>query len=71
MIEVKQNEVIVTKNNTTKVYTLKEYTDTIYYRKLYTRIYQIICLLSTLFIPSIMINLFKWQETLEMLLVGV
>ena len=47
MIEVKQNEVIVTKNNTTKVYTLKEYTDTIYYRKLYTRIYQIICLLST------------------------
>ena len=71
MIEVKQNEVIVTKNNTTKVYTLKEYTDTIYYRKLYTRIYQIICLLSTLFIPAIMINLFKWQETLEMLLVGV
>ena len=71
MIEVKQNEVIVTKNNKTKVYTLKEYTDTIYYRKLYTRIYQIICLLSTLFIPAIMINLFKWQETLEMLLVGV
>jgi hypothetical protein len=59
MIEVKQNEVIVTKNNTTKVYTLKEYTDTIYYRKLYTRIYQIICILATMFIPAIMINLFK------------
>ena len=63
MIEVKQNEVIVTKNNTTKVYTLKEYTDNIYYRKLYTRIYQIICLIATMFIPAIMINLFKWQET--------
>lgn len=71
MVEVKQGKVTVYKNNTTKVYTLKEYTDTIYYRKLYTRIYQIICLLSTLFIPAIMINLFKWQETLEMLLVGV
>lgn len=59
MIEVNQSKVRVTKNNTTKVYTLKEYTDTIYYRKLYTRIYQIICLLSTLFIPAIMINLFK------------
>jgi len=59
MIEVKQGKVTVYKNNTTKVYTLKEYTDTIYYRKLYTRIYQIICLLSTLFIPAIMINLFK------------
>ena len=71
MVEVKQGKVTVYKNNTTKVYTLKEYTDTIYYRKLYTRIYQIICLLSTLFIPAIMINLFKWQETLELLLVGV
>jgi len=59
MIEVKQNEVIVTKNNTTKVYTLKEYTDNIYYRKLYTRIYQIICIIATMFIPAIMINLFK------------
>jgi hypothetical protein len=59
MVEVKQGKVTVYKNNTTKVYTLKEYTDTIYYRKLYTRIYQIICLLSTLFIPAIMINLFK------------
>ena len=71
MVEVKQGKVTVYKNNTRKVYTLKEYTDTIYYRKLYTRIYQIICLLSTLFIPAIMINLFKWQETLELLLVGV
>jgi len=59
MIEVKQNEVIVTKNNTTKIYTLKEYTDTIYYRKLYNRIYQIICIIVTMFIPAIMINLFK------------
>jgi hypothetical protein len=59
MVEVKQNEVIVTKNNTTKVYTLKEYTDNIYYRKLYTRIYQIICIIATMFIPAIMINLFK------------
>jgi len=59
MVEVKQGKVTVYKNNTRKVYTLKEYTDTIYYRKLYTRIYQIICLLSTLFIPAIMINLFK------------
>lgn len=59
MIEVKQGKVTVTKNNTTKVYTLKEYTDTIYYRKLYTRIYQIICILATVFIPSILINLFK------------
>ena len=59
MIEVKQNEVIVTKNNKTKVYTLKEYTDNIYYRKLYTRIYQIICIIATMFIPAIMINLFK------------
>ena len=59
MVEVKQGEVIVYKNNTTKVYTLKEYTDTIYYRKLYTRIYQIICLLATMFIPAIFINLFK------------
>ncbi len=59
MIEVKQGKVTVTKNNTTKVYTLKEYTDTIYYRKLYTRIYQIICIISTMFIPAIMINLFK------------
>ena len=59
MVEVKQNEVIVTKNNTTKVYTLKEYTDNIYYRKLYTRIYQIICVIVTMFIPAIMINLFK------------
>ena len=71
MIEVKQDKVIVYKNNTTKVYTLKEYTDNIYYRKLYTRIYQIICLLATMFIPAIMINLFKWQEMWEMLLVGV
>ena len=63
MVEVKQGKVTVYKNNTTKVYTLKEYTDTIYYRKLYTRIYQIICLLATMFIPAIMINLFKWQET--------
>ena len=62
MVEVKQGEVIVYKNNTTKVYTLKEYTDTIYYRKLYTRIYQIICFIATMFIPAIMINLFKWQE---------
>ena len=45
MVEVKQGKVTVYKNNTTKVYTLKEYTDTIYYRKLYTRIYQIICLI--------------------------
>ena len=59
MVEVKQGEVIVYKNNTTKVYTLKEYTDTIYYRKLYTRIYQIICLLATMFIPAIFVNLFK------------
>ena len=59
MVEVKQGEVIVTKNNTTKIYTLKEFTDTIYYRKLYTRIYQIICLLATMFIPAIFINLFK------------
>ena len=59
MIEVKQGEVIVTKNNTTKIYTLKEYTDNIYYRKLYTRIYQIICIIATVFIPAIMINLFK------------
>ena len=63
MIEVKQGKVTVYKNNTTKVYTLKEYTDTIYYRKLYTRIYQIICFIATMFIPTIIINLFKWQET--------
>ena len=63
MIEVKQGKVTVYKNNTTKVYTLKEYTDTIYYRKLYTRIYQIICIIATMFIPAIFINLFKWQET--------
>ena len=59
MVEVKQGEVIVYKNNTTKIYTLKENTDTIDYRKLYTRIYQIICLLATMFIPAIFINLFK------------
>lgn len=59
MIEVKQGKVTVYKNNTTKVYTLKEYTDNIYYRKLYTRIYQIICIIITMFIPAIMINLFK------------
>jgi len=59
MIEVKQGKVRVTKNNTTKIYTLKEYTDTIYYRKLYNRIYQIICFIITMFIPAIMINLFK------------
>tara|TARA_B100000768_G_C11269749_1_gene372825 strand:- start:1727 stop:1906 length:180 start_codon:yes stop_codon:yes gene_type:complete len=59
MIEVKQGKVIVTKNNTTEVYTLKEYTDTIYYRKLYTRIYQIICIILAMFIPAIFINLFK------------
>ncbi len=59
MVEVKQGEVIVTKNNIKKVYTLKEYTDNIYYRKLYTRIYQIICFIATMFIPAIMINLFK------------
>ena len=59
MIEVKQGKVTVTKNNTIKVYTLKEYTDTIYYRKLYLRIYQIICILASMFIPAIMINLFK------------
>lgn len=59
MIEVKQGKVTVYKNNTTKVYTLKEYTDTIYYRKLYLRIYQIICFITTMFIPAIMINLFK------------
>lgn len=59
MVEVKQGEVIVTKNNITKVYTLKEYTNNIYYRKLYTRIYQIICIIATMFIPAIMINLFK------------
>lgn len=59
MIEVKQGKVTVYKNNTTKVYTLKEYTDTIYYRKLYTRIYQIICFIATMFIPTIIINLFK------------
>ena len=59
MVEVKQGKVTVYKNNTTKIYTLKEYTDTIYYRKLYTRIYQIICVIVTMFIPVIMINLFK------------
>ena len=59
MIEVKQGKVTVTKNNTIKVYTLKEYTDNIYYRKLYLRIYQIICILASMFIPAIMINLFK------------
>jgi len=58
-IEIKDGKITITKNNTTKVYTLKEYTDNIYYRKLYTRIYQIICIIATMFIPAIMINLFK------------
>jgi len=59
MIEVNQSIVRVTKNNTTKLYTLKEYTDNIYNRKLYTRIYQIICIIATMFITAIFVNLFK------------
>lgn len=51
--------VIVNKNNTINVYTLKEYTEMKYYKKLYRRIYQILCIMSAALLPSFIIQMFK------------
>ena len=49
--------VIVNKNNRINVYTLKEYTDSKFYIKLYDRTFKLIALISTILIPSYMIHL--------------
>ena len=51
--------VIVNKNNTINVYTLKEYTEMKYYKKLYRRIYQILCIMSAALLPGFIIQMFK------------
>ena len=51
--------VIVNKNNRINVYTLNEYTNNQFYKKLYKRIYQFFCMLAVMFIPALLIKLFK------------
>ena len=62
-IEIKDGKITITKDNKQEVYTLKEYADMIYYKRLYKRIYQALVMIGVLFIPAILIYLFKWQET--------
>jgi len=58
-IEIKDGKITITKDNKQEVYTLKEYTDMIYYKRLYRRIYQLLVMIGVLFIPAILIYLFK------------
>ncbi len=58
-IEIKDGKITITKDNKQEVYTLKEYTDMIYYKRLYRRIYQLLVMIGVMFIPAILIYLFK------------
>ncbi len=58
-IEIKDGKITITKDNNQEVYTLKEYADMIYYKRLYKRIYQVLVMIGVLFIPAILIYLFK------------
>ncbi len=58
-IEIKDGKITITKDNKQEVYTLKEYADMIYYKRLYKRIYQLLVMIGVLFIPAILIYLFK------------
>jgi hypothetical protein len=58
-IEIKDGKITITKDNKQEVYTLKEYADMIYYKRLYKRIYQVLVMIGVLFIPAILIYLFK------------
>lgn len=58
-IEIKDGKITITKDNKQEVYTLKEYADMIYYKRLYERIYQVLVMIGVLFIPAILIYLFK------------
>jgi hypothetical protein len=58
-IEIKDGKITITKDNNQEVYTLKEYADMIYYKRLYKRIYQGLVMIGVLFIPAILIYLFK------------
>jgi len=58
-IEIKDGKITITKDNKQEVYTLKECADMIYYKRLYKRIYQVLVMIGVLFIPAILIYLFK------------
>jgi hypothetical protein len=58
-IQIKDGMITITKDDKQEVYTLKEYTDMIYHKRLYRRIYQLLVMIGVMFIPAILIYLFK------------